>query len=68
MNDFTKDELIDLNIVLCVWVNKYPGDTITRNLQSKIESMIGNYCEHENLKDVGKSYKVCRSCAEEVYE
>ena len=61
MNDFTKEELqyfLDRIDTAC----KHE-----RELYKKVKFMIDNYCDHEHLKDVGASYKVCRGCAEEVY-
>ncbi len=43
MNEFTKEELIDLNVLLAVWACKYPEDNITGKLLSKVEIMIDNY-------------------------
>jgi hypothetical protein len=50
MNEFTKDELIELNIVLCIWIEKYTSDKTIRNVQSKVVSMLDSY------------YKSKRSC------
>lgn len=40
MNEFTKEELLDLNIILCVWISKYNEDIKTKELQLKTQSMI----------------------------
>jgi len=62
MNDFTKEELIDIYDALM--------DTsiaIYEDLPSKVQSMIDNYCEHE-LCDIDYDYQPlrCRSCKEVV--
>lgn len=46
MSDFTIEELRDLEF--CVSDHDgYQDDSIHRNLLSKIQSLIDNYCEHE---------------------
>ena len=52
MNDFTKENLNDLNVLLCLWVVKHPEDIGTRELQKKIQSMIDNYCEQESIDEL----------------
>ncbi len=49
MNDFTKEELIDLSVIIGIWNVKFnhPTDKETLNLQDKILSMIDNYCKNE---------------------
>ena len=45
MNDFTKEELEDLESIVrhvCCW-----PDEILKNLGFKLQSLIDNYCEHE---------------------
>ncbi len=53
MNDFTKAELIKINEVL-----ERDSWELFTDLQSKIQSMIDNYCEHENA---GQDYS-CNRC------
>lgn len=70
MADFNKEEL---NILANCIVHSLsdPKTVITDKMESlvnKIESMLDNYCEHENLKDVGKEHKVCRGCGAEIYD
>lgn len=67
MNDFTLEEL-KVTLAAFDWIEgetSWPWDSELRN---KIRSMIDNYCQHSVLKDVGKEYKVCRLCADEIYE
>lgn len=48
MNDFTKDELIEI-IDYCNWEPPAPGHSDFRqNIWLKLQSMIDNYCEHDN--------------------
>lgn len=46
MNDFTKDELKDIQDVLRLWVLKDTESSI-REISNKIESMIDHYCGHD---------------------
>jgi hypothetical protein len=48
MNDFTKEDLIEI-YEYCNW-NKYDTShsDFRRNLRNKIKSMIDNYCDHKN--------------------
>jgi hypothetical protein len=46
MNDFTKDELEELYFFTCVHKNRYQVE-YPQELLDKIQSMIDNYCEHE---------------------
>jgi len=52
VTDFTKEELIDINVVLCVWIARYPGDKGSEALQLKVQSMLDNHkiqesCDHD---------------------
>ena len=50
MNDFTKEELKELYCaynIYCVTTNRY----LDLILQNKIQSMIDNYCEHDEDKN-----------------
>src|SRR3954466_14098048 len=47
MNEFTKEELIDLNVILNVWIVKNPKDTRTRQMQLKAEFMIDSFPEDD---------------------
>ena len=60
MNEFTKEELTELLVL------SY-NDKISYELHEKIQSMLDNYCEHEQLKDVGAEYMFCRMCGKEVF-
>lgn len=48
MNEFTKAELIDLNIIVILWNLKFGNDEKTKILESKIQSVIDNYWVHES--------------------
>lgn len=52
MNDFTKEELVFLIDVIIYW-NKINRDTDwIIDLKYKIQSMITDYCEHENKEAI----------------
>jgi hypothetical protein len=69
MNDFTKEELIDINVILCVWIAKFnhPHDKETFKIQEKIQSMIENYCDHELICKLTttESKIICSKCKRE---
>ncbi len=54
MNDFTKEELQIIREKMCI---PYDNDYICRKLQSMIE----NYCEHENSCE-GYNCTECKDC------
>ena len=67
MNDFTKEELtilfLELRIAIRNWghtedLKDYP------KLKDKIQSMIDNYCDHENAKSIhpGDTVLICPKC------
>lgn len=64
MNDFTKEELIEMRDY-CNW--EYPSighSDFRQNLWLKLQSLINNYCEHKNTEmncDGGISW-VCTDC------
>ncbi len=62
MNDFTKEELIDLNVIISVWHAKYIEDKEIGKLSEKIQTMIDNYCDHDG--EIGKDYPAekCMKC------
>ncbi len=64
MNDFTKEELEDL--IFCVKDHTgYQGDSIHENLLKKLQSMIDNYCEHqEQYEDLDYNPMRCKKCLE----
>jgi len=64
MNEFTKDELNDLNVLLTVWLVKYPMDKITAELQVKLQSMIDSYCEHTRQMPNYNIQTQCADCLE----
>jgi len=57
MNDFTKEELMDLKRAV-LWVD-HEHDELLAN---KIQSMIDNYCEHESEIDIGEAPLICKKC------
>lgn len=61
MNDFTKEELEYLGeIVASISIAGHLIDDDA--LQSKIQSMIDNYCEHDyQYKDIGR-VEICGKC------
>ena len=66
MNEFTKQELIDLHCSLYGGVNDdHPVANHLIVLQNKIQSMIDNYCEHEWKKCFADfEYDECTRCGE----
>lgn len=46
MNDFTKDELLELLFYMRII------DDEETSLENKIQAMYENYCEHENISDL----------------
>lgn len=71
MNDFTKEELIDLHYAIrFFWKNRtaldLPSDcedgTNSYELMEKIDGMIDNYCAHESFTDDGCLYVRCEKC------
>lgn len=59
MNDFTKEELEKLMWCFSVVNRSYYGDVDF--IKSKVQSMIDNYCEHENTDD-------CKCCGAIICE
>lgn len=65
MNDFTKEELYDLQS----WGDAYTAFDIENDiykmhepLLTKIQSMIDNYCEHECNGEVEIFIDTCKKC------
>ena len=63
MNDFTREELIEILDYCDAW--KPPGlgmSNFRMNTWTKIQSMIDNYCEHDG--EIGKDYPAekCMKC------
>lgn len=58
MSDFTKEELIDLNVIVKLWNVQFMDDNQTKILGDKIQSMIDNYCDHE----IRSKYGDCIDC------
>lgn len=70
MNEFTKDELHLLaSLVFVRWLNSLTDPLLRskielfKNLQTKIESMIEKYCEHQE-SEANHNYEVmrCKKC------
>lgn len=66
MNDFTKDELMELKY----WL-EHADDSVDAidhyNLMNKLQSMINNYCEHESgYIDYDYNPIRCNACKEIV--
>ena len=70
MNDFTKEELeylLEITDSIPIVNEKYNGDYYVYRLQDKIQSMIDNYCEHENLEFIGDVYGYrCKKCEKQL--
>lgn len=56
MNDFTKQELVTLWLSLSG--NSYP------ELKAKLQYLIDNYCEHEELFKGNDGWSKCKKCGE----
>jgi hypothetical protein len=58
MNDFTKEELQIILLEINININRHKGLLTVapsyQALKDKIESMIDNYCEHENKPIIKK--------------
>ena len=65
MNDFTKEELIELK----GWADYCVGSgmcyTETEPLYDKIHSLIHNYCEHKNTRN-GDPCQECEDCGRQM--
>ena len=64
MNDFTKEELESIkNAMGCLNINKILKGKVPTDVEliNKIQSMIDNYCEHEN-KQNGFLCQECVDC------
>lgn len=65
MNDFTKEELIDLKIIISIWCLKYIDNKQARKLSDKLQFMIENYpSSAPNKCDHGINYRNCFKCFE----
>ena len=65
MNDFTKEELQIILLDMNTYIHRAGILTVPKHhmaLRDKIESMIDNYCEHENYKEDEWMVKVCQKC------
>lgn len=62
MNDFTKEELVNLLSALCELLNEITQPPCIHELMDKIKSMIDSYCEHECTYDSSACAQICRDC------
>ena len=69
MNEFTKEELESIkNAMGCLNINKILKGKVPTDVEliNKIQSMIDNYCEHENTDfvryDKNKRMIRCQAC------
>lgn len=51
MNDFTKEELLQLLSDMDYVKSYYGEEGINQELEDKLISMIDNYCEHDFIKE-----------------
>lgn len=64
MNDFTKEELKYLHeLISSISIAGHPIDD--EALESKIQSMIDSYCEHEIEIDYSP-YGLCKNCGAKI--
>ena len=69
MNDFTKEELIWLEQEIRLAIDEYQQPEIAYQIHDKVQSMIDNYCAHENRKQCNISEQImCLDCGEELHE
>jgi hypothetical protein len=64
MNEFTKEELNDLwcGLGWLIEARAYHKHKPIYDLRQKIQSMIDNYCEHEDGGEIDIFVDVCRKC------
>lgn len=66
MNDFTKEELQEINHCLKYMINGgvTPYSCVTLATKKKVQSMISNYCKHETF-EVDHNYEAqkCKKCS-----
>lgn len=58
MNDFTKEELNALFFA----INELSIPKANIALKNKLQSMIDNYCEHEDQENIGDFCWRCKKC------
>jgi hypothetical protein len=61
MNDFTQEELIAIRDNLSAGYTRQENN-ILYGVYQKLESMIYNYCEHEDINQVCYHHMVCNNC------
>jgi hypothetical protein len=62
MNDFTKEELEDIDTCVFNWNINHKSIDGFQKLRDKIQSMIDNYCEHEDKENIGGWCWKCTTC------
>ena len=63
MNDFTKDELIMIKRLTLQHVNQFRENSDCIDLMRKIQSLIDNYCDHEDsYEDFSYNPTRCKEC------
>jgi hypothetical protein len=64
MNDFTKDELEILHSAIDYWITHIAldGSKISPVILKKIQSLIDNYCGHEDYRKDEWMICVCNKC------
>lgn len=62
MNDFTKEELEKICQFFNNAIEDFHEPDSTYALRDKIQSMIYNYCEHENTENIGGWVSRCVKC------
>ncbi len=67
MNDFSKDELIDLKYgidkIIAIGSCDSSWNKDMRDLEQKLKSMIENYCEHKDCRSISDIDYVLVCCA-----
>jgi len=63
MNDFTKEELTDLESCVFYWLSSVAGnnDKDKEPLFIKLKNLIDNYCEHDTY-ETSALIKLCSKC------
>jgi len=60
MNDFTKEELKELLDCIHWKINEGQEENLTTAVDKKIQSMIDNYCEHEETVQDSAMVDCCK--------
>ena len=64
MNEFTKEELEWLLEEIGLSIQDYCQPDMAYVIRDKLKSMIDNYCEHENSKNIhpDDTVRICNTC------